>query len=81
MPTKVERLSPKVAREYLTKLPASVPWDGTVMVHNSVRPTRKLAERGGFRAWLQVPDLALESCPCGWAAEVGPHFRVRQALD
>jgi hypothetical protein len=33
--------------------------------------------RRGFRAWLQTPDVKLESCHCGWVAELGPHFRVR----
>jgi hypothetical protein len=65
--------------EYLTELPTSVPWDGTVMVHNNVTPTRRLGKRG-FRAWLQAPDIGIESCLCGWARELGPHFRVRLAV-
>jgi hypothetical protein len=74
---RVERLfSPKVAMEYLTELPVSVPLAGTVMVHNSVTPTCRLEERG-FRAWLQAPDIGIESCTCSWARELGPHFRVR----
>jgi hypothetical protein len=77
VPMRVERLfSPKVAMEYLTKLPASIPLDGTVMVHNNVTPTRRLGKRG-FRVWLQAPDIGIESCPCGWAPKLGPHFRMR----
>jgi hypothetical protein len=71
--------APRVAMEYLTELPASVPWDGTVLVHNTVTPTRRLGKRG-FQAWLQAPDIGIESCPCGWAPELGPHFRVRLAV-
>jgi hypothetical protein len=32
----------------------------------------------GFRAWLQAPDIGIESCTCGWARELGPHFRIRR---
>jgi hypothetical protein len=74
---RVDRIfSPRVAMEYLTELPASVPLDGSVLVHNSSTPTRRLGERG-FRAWLQPPDIGIESCTCGWARELGPHFRAR----
>jgi hypothetical protein len=62
--------------EYLTKLPAFLPMDGSVLVHNSVMPTRHLSEHG-FRAWLQTPNVQLESCHCSWARELGPHFRER----
>jgi hypothetical protein len=74
---RVERLfSPRVV-EHLTKLPESL--DGSVLVHSTVTPTRRLGMRG-FRAWLQAPDFGIESCPCGWARELGPHFRVRLAV-
>jgi len=71
--------------EYLSKLPAVVPGD-KVLVHNMPAghvtakwPTRRLGSRG-FRAWLSPPDLAtLEVCPCGWAPELGQHFRVAAA--
>ncbi len=62
---------------YLSKLPDSVP-RGMVLVHNHVRPTPRLGSRG-FRAWLQRPDAkSLELCGCRWAAELGPHYRVRR---
>ena len=31
-----------------------------------------------FRAWLQAPGPELEPCACGWAAELGEHYRARQ---
>ena len=30
----------------------------------------------GFRAWLQKDLARREICPCGWAAELGQHYRV-----
>ena len=59
---------------YLDRIPATIP-DGWVLVHNSVRPTRCLGYRG-FRAWLQAPSDRLELCACGWAPEVGDHYRI-----
>ena len=66
--------------------PHSVPPD-RVVVHNNVRPTRQLGSRG-FRAWLcpslevlrVTPDPGrpvLQLCDCGWAPELGPHYRVK----
>jgi hypothetical protein len=61
--------------EYLFELPASVP-AGKVLVHNNVRPTRQLGSLG-FRAWLSPPDrLKLEVCGCGWAPQLGQHYRM-----
>jgi len=65
--------------EYLLTLPkpGEIP-AGRVVVHNHVRPTRKLGSRG-FRAFLAAADdPLLESCDCGWAAELGDHYRVRR---
>jgi len=64
---------------YLFSLPDAVPW-GWVLVHNNVYPVaRKLGERGS-RCWLYPPDPALlEVCDCGWAPELGQHYRVRAA--
>lgn len=62
---------------YLTALPDRVPV-GRVLVHNHVRPTRRLGSRG-FRAWLSPPDPdRLSVCDCGWAAELGTHYRVKR---
>ncbi len=63
------------APEYLTKIPQQVP-AGRIVVHNKVRPTRRLSSRG-FRAWLDDPSPQLEVCPCGWASELGGHYRVK----
>ena len=64
-----------IKMEYLRTLPVAVP-TGKVLVHNRVRPTRRLGSRG-FRVWLTMPDVAcLEVCSCGFACEVGPHFRL-----
>src|ERR1700682_1761445 len=50
--------------------------DGIVVVHNNVVPTRRLGTRG-FRAWWSEPDDPLITvCDCGWAPELGKHFRV-----
>jgi len=63
--------------QYLFKLPKKIP-TGKVLVHNNVRPTRRLGSRG-FRAWLASPDdTRLEICGCGWAPELGRHFIVRK---
>lgn len=66
------------APDYLaTLLPRTIP-AGRVLVHNNVRPTRKLGSRG-FRAWLALPDTSrLTRCECEWAPELGQHFRVNQ---
>jgi hypothetical protein len=63
-------------RTYLKKLPASITAD-QVLVHNAVPPTRVLGPRG-FRAWTQptTHPLAVEECGCGWAPELGVHYRV-----
>ena len=64
--------------EYLDKLPATIP-PGKALVHNNVRPTRQLGLRG-FRAWLVDPDDDRQSrrvvCDCGWAPELGKHYRI-----
>lgn len=63
--------------EYLTAIPAELP-AGRLLVHNHVRPTRRLGSRG-FRAWLA--DEAAENyevCGCGWAAELPEHYLSRR---
>ena len=47
-------------QEYLTKLPATVP-TGLVLVHNSVRPAKRLGTRG-FRARLDSPAALCHLC-------------------
>jgi hypothetical protein len=71
----LEQLQKSHGMEYLKKIPASVP-EGRVVVHNHVAPARRLGWRG-FRAWLAKPNPdQLEVCPCGWARELGEHYRV-----
>jgi hypothetical protein len=62
--------------DYLRSMPKSVP-AGRLLVHNNVRPTRRIGMRG-FRIWLalQAQTPPLVQCDCGWAQELGPHFRV-----
>jgi hypothetical protein len=61
--------------EYLDRLPRALP-AGRVLVHNHVRPARRLGVRG-FRAWLSPPDATrLQRCACGWAPELGAHYRM-----
>ena len=49
---------------------------GTVVVHNQVRPSRELGLRGS-RVWLaESDDSTIEPCDCGWAPELGTHYRV-----
>ena len=65
--------------EYLEKLPASIP-SGKALVHNNMRPTRRLGSHG-FRAWLVDPDDDRQAhrvvvCDCGWAPELGKHYRL-----
>ena len=62
---------------YLAKLPQAVP-PGWVLVHNCVYPTRHIGSRG-FRIWLSAPDpTRLTTCGCGWAPELGEHFRLQR---
>jgi hypothetical protein len=56
-------------------LPAELIPDGVVVVHNHVRPRRRLGY-DGFRAWVQRPTDRLEVCPCTWAPEAGVHYRI-----
>ena len=64
--------------EYLSKIPAkdAIP-PGRVVVHNHVvPPVRRLGTRG-FRAWTEPLREGLMPCECGWAPELGAHYRVR----
>jgi hypothetical protein len=62
---------------------------GEVIVHNHVRPARVLATRG-FGAWIAAPDdddhdgidpggYRVVRCDCGWAPQLGDHYRVDRA--
>ena len=60
--------------EYLNRLPKAVP-EGKFLVHNRVRPARHLNHHG-FRAWLTAQPDDIYVCDCGWAAELGDHYRM-----
>ena len=59
---------------YLNKTPDAVP-SGKVLVHNHVRPAKRIGTRG-FRAWLDEPSDHYEPCTCGWAPHLPEHYRV-----
>ena len=59
---------------YLAKIPPAVP-PGLVLVHNHVKPSRRLGARG-FRAWLAKSSERYVRCECGWAPELPEHYRV-----
>lgn len=65
-------------RQDLDRIPKQVP-EGRIVVHNHIRPpTRRLNSRG-FRAWLEPADTPRRVvCGCGWAPELGEHYRVRR---
>jgi hypothetical protein len=57
-------------------LPKIVP-EGRRLVHNSVMPPSRRQGVRGARYWLAdsgAPNLIV--CDCGWAPELGPHYRV-----
>jgi hypothetical protein len=61
--------------EFLSELPEFIP-ENEWLVHNNAQPGHPLGTTD-FQAWLQKPDPAnLETCNCGWASELGQHFRV-----
>ena len=64
-------------RAYLTRLPKAIPI-ASVLVHNRV-PSRRTLGVDGFRAWLEIPNPRIEVCNCGWAPEIGEHYRVKAA--
>jgi hypothetical protein len=71
-----QELARELGIEYLDAIPApaTIP-AAKVVVHNSVRPTRRLGSNG-FRAWLSPPTRRVVACDCGWAPELGVHYRV-----
>ena len=60
--------------KFLRELPELIP-ESQWLVHNNAQPAHPLGTNG-FQAWLQEPDPAnRETCNCGWAPELGQHFR------
>jgi hypothetical protein len=72
-----ERLKEATGMEYLDRLPAAIQ-PGKVLVHNRAQSAQSLG-MNGFRAWLvDAADrrhALREVCDCGWAPELGPHYR------
>jgi len=67
----------------LSQTPRMVP-AGRVVVHSHVRPRRDMVNctvgYQGFRAWTQFPNKkTLERCNCGWAPQLGTHYRVKRS--
>ncbi|MGH3825768.1 MAG: hypothetical protein ACRDQX_01130 [Pseudonocardiaceae bacterium] len=69
-------MSEQAEMVYLETLHDPVP-DWRVLVHNDAPPGRRLGHRG-FRAWHQERAAGLSVCGCGWAPELGLHFRARR---
>lgn len=65
----------KATKRYIGTIPKRVP-AGMALVHNPVVPTRSIGLRG-FRAWVQSSLAGLEQCGCGWALELGKHYRTK----
>jgi len=63
-----------VVPDYIADLPDAIP-PGRILVHNSVRPAKRLGYRG-FRAWLSFPEPKCVICDCKWASNLGKHYRV-----
>jgi hypothetical protein len=68
-----------VTIHYLATLPkpGEIP-TGKVLVHNHVKPASRRMGNRGSRSWLQAPDASptVEPCDCGFAPELGQHYRV-----
>lgn len=83
-PQRPEQLQviPAGDRDYLRAIPARDQTPvGRVVVHNHVYPVaRRLGSRGS-RAWLAAPSDRLVVCDCGWAPELGRHYRMAGAGD
>ena len=60
---------------YLQHVPSATVQPGEVIVHNSLRHTRRLGYHG-FRAWSEPPRAELVICGYGRAPELPEHYRV-----
>jgi len=62
----------------VSKFPQAIP-PGRLLVHNHRKPTRQLGS-SGFRAYLAPSHHPrVEPCDCGWAPELGDHYRFARA--
>jgi hypothetical protein len=76
--TEADRLEEQMGR-YLSRIPQpeDVP-SAFGIVHSRIAPGTTIGAKG-FRIWAQRlddTDPPIEPCPCGWARELGRHFRV-----
>jgi hypothetical protein len=73
---RLNRILKETKTRYLSNLPRKVP-DGKVLVHNHVQPAERIG-LNGFRIWTQImtDDPKLVACDCGWAPELGIHYRA-----
>ena len=63
---------------YLRRLPSVIP-AGLILVHNLQAWPRRRLGSWGFRAFVTAPNAEqFVPCDCGWASELGPHFRKRE---
>jgi hypothetical protein len=64
-------------KKYLTLMPRTIP-DGKVLVHNQVYLVTTLPGMRGSRIWTQdwSDESKLVVCDCGWAPNLGAHYRV-----
>jgi hypothetical protein len=71
--------SPRPMPRYLYSVPRGPVPAPDVVVHN-ILPTTPHARLGpnGFHAWLDVPSDRIQVCTCGWAPQLGVHYRVRR---
>ena len=77
--TEADRLYGQLGRYLgLIPKPEEVPFEFGI-VHNHIEPSTRAIGARGFRIWVQRlddTDAPIEPCPCGWAPELGRHFRV-----
>jgi hypothetical protein len=71
------RLLKETETRYLGRMPRKIP-DGKVLAHNHVYPVARQPGTRGSRIWTQIlkGDPKLVVCDCGWAPELGSHYRV-----
>ncbi len=62
--------------KYICDIPKTVPDDGTIVVHNHVKPAAPIGTNG-FRVWLDDPSDKYERCLCDWGGGI-EHYRVKR---
>src|SRR5262249_13081070 len=74
-----------VGVRYLRSLRKDLIKPENIIVHNRVRPGADLKNAGlgenASRAWQEARNrrpIELERCDCGWAPQLGTHYRVKR---